>query len=318
MAGPTTTHHSNPLVAVILAVLYAPIALLIALNHYRLATLARRIETWTQPPDWFLQPAARLVLAISPIKCDTRLLRRDCDKVFYVSNHQLLALELPAMYMAIYLHTGKVPRGVLDRIHLKIPLWADYLVFCGAVHGDAASVESAMRKSHPLLVFPGGHLEVYKKRNEPPYPLHWKNRSGFAKLAIRHGYTIVPTSGIGFGNMLHILGEVQDPGVMKYVFHDSREHISVPLCVPVAFETQYIRFGPPIETAALNGRDDDADAVWEIRERTRLAVAEGLEALQRYRKQDHTRSITSGALRRLKALFHGNSRAFALSITAGP
>ncbi|KAJ3156717.1 Transmembrane protein 68 [Geranomyces michiganensis] len=313
-------HHHNyhPLLAGILAILYAPIALCIALNDRRLASLRHRIETWSQPPDWFLQPAARLVLAIWPIKCDTRLLRRDCERVFYVSNHQLLALELPALYMAIYLHTGKVPRGILDRIHLKIPIWADYLVACGAVHGDAASVESAMRKSHPLLVFPGGHLEVYKRRGEPRYPLHWKQRAGFAKLAVRHGYTIIPTSGIGFGNMLRILGEVRDPGLMKYVFRDSRDHITVPICVPVALETQYVRFGAPIETAELKGRDDDTDAVWAVRERTRLAVAEGLEALQRYRKQDRARSITSGALRRLQALYRGNSRAFALQIAASP
>jgi 1-acyl-sn-glycerol-3-phosphate acyltransferase len=53
-----------------------------------------------------------------------------------------------------------------------------------------------MRRGELVTVFPGGGREVNKRKNEQ-YKLVWKNRLGFARLAIQHGYPIVPFASVG-------------------------------------------------------------------------------------------------------------------------
>jgi hypothetical protein len=78
---------------------------------------------------------------------------------------------------------------------MKIPLWKNFCAFLGAILGDKKVCESAMENGCPLLVFPGGAREVMRDGGIPKYTLQWGDRSGFAKMAIKHGYTIIPVSG---------------------------------------------------------------------------------------------------------------------------
>ena len=61
-----------------------------------------------------------------------------------------------------------------------------------------------MRAGESILVFPGGGREVFKHKGEK-YRLIWKERMGFARLAIEHGYPIVPLAAVGAEECYDIL-----------------------------------------------------------------------------------------------------------------
>ncbi|TPX69087.1 hypothetical protein SpCBS45565_g02749 [Spizellomyces sp. 'palustris'] len=288
-----------------------PFYLVVFLEQHRRATLARRAQTWQQPSDFILRPLARLVLTIFPVTAQNEAivaqLTEQNSRILYVENHQLLALELVTTLSTIYLLTGHLPRGIMDRVHLKIPLWADLLTAVGAINGDPASVADAMAKGHNLLVLPGGHHEVYRKKSDRKYSLQWRQRAGFARLAVQHQYTIVPISGIGCEDMLHILTDVAIPdGFMSKVIRDERKGMNLPICLPVSYEMQYFRFGRPIRCDRLNGNWEDVDRIWGIREKARRAVEEGIEKLMAKRRSDGPkRWVASGLVRRFQKLATG-------------
>ncbi len=60
------------------------------------------------------------------------------------------------------------------------------------------------------MVFPGGGREVNKRKNER-YKLVWKNRLGFARLAIQHAYPIVPFASVGAEHGIDIVLDTDSP-----------------------------------------------------------------------------------------------------------
>ena len=49
-----------------------------------------------------------------------------------------------------------------------------------------------------LLVYPGGAREAWKRTTDKPYEILWgDNHVGFVRMAVRHGYTIVPVATVG-------------------------------------------------------------------------------------------------------------------------
>ena len=77
------------------------------------------------------------------------------------------------------------------------------------VRGTRANVRALMRDGQNILVFPGGADEVFKARGQE-YRLMWKERLGFARLAIEFGYPIVPFAAVGAEEMLHVLADQPD------------------------------------------------------------------------------------------------------------
>jgi len=61
-----------------------------------------------------------------------------------------------------------------------------------------------------VLVFPGGGREVARHRGDH-YPLLWRERIGFARLALEFSYTVVPFSMIGVDEMWDVLVDADDP-----------------------------------------------------------------------------------------------------------
>ncbi|KAJ3003206.1 hypothetical protein HKX48_001873, partial [Thoreauomyces humboldtii] len=116
------------------------------LNKLRIARLRRQQTNWVQPPRWFLesvQKATHLVLPVS-VHHHNRSPPPAHGRILYVANHQVAALEAPTLLATVYAETGRLPRGVMDRVHLGIPLWSEFLVFMGAVFGDRDSVAEMM------------------------------------------------------------------------------------------------------------------------------------------------------------------------------
>jgi 1-acyl-sn-glycerol-3-phosphate acyltransferase len=78
------------------------------------------------------------------------------------------------------------------------------------VRGRRENVRALMREGPSVLVFPGGPGEVWKGRGED-YKLIWKERLGFARLAIEFGYPIVPFAAVGAEKMLQVFVDREMP-----------------------------------------------------------------------------------------------------------
>lgn len=218
----------------------------------------------------------------------------------YVGNHTLFAfLDLPFMMSELWQRRRIVLRGLGDHAHYAIPVWRDVLELCGMVRGTRENVRALFAAGEDVLVFPGGGDEVFKGRGQK-YELLWKERLGFAKLAIEAGYPIVPFAAVGAEDMYDVIADSTMPGVAQVSALVERV-LGVPLPpVPLGLgpfprpERLYFHFGPPIDTTRFDGDAGDGRAR-ELRDEVRAAVLGGIDRLQRFREQDPDR----GLLRRL-------------------
>ncbi len=212
----------------------------------------------------------------------------------FVGNHTLFAfLDLPFMMAELWKRRNIKIRGLGDHAHYGIPVWRDILTRAGMVRGTRDNVRDLMGDGQDILVFPGGGDEVFKDRGQQ-YKLLWKERIGFARLAIEHGYPIVPFAAVGAEDMLDIVADGSTPvfgqlsALMKKL-----AGVSLP---PIAFgvgptllpkpERLYFWFGEPIDTARLG--DEDAAA---LRDEVRDAVEGGIDFLFAEREADPQRGL---------------------------
>src|SRR5690606_34893851 len=113
-------------------------------------------------------------------------------------------LDAPLLVERIYRQTRRFPRPLADHMHYAVPVWRDFLHRFGAVDGTRDNCDALMQAGQSVLVFPGGGREVAKRKGEA-YELIWKERLGFVRMAIRHGYSITPFGAVGAEECYSIL-----------------------------------------------------------------------------------------------------------------
>ncbi|KAJ3321479.1 hypothetical protein HDV06_004148 [Boothiomyces sp. JEL0866] len=174
-----------------------------------------------------------------------------------------------------------------------IPIWGHILHLFGAFLGDRAVCEQVMDSGAPLVIFPGGGDEVVRKKSIPKYSLQWKQRKGFAELALKYGYTIFPVSAIGFDDMFYHWFDAKI-GYFAHLVGDKRTDFTCPILVP-NFQLQkiYVTFGNPIETNSLETEWRDKAAVEDLRLQTKVAVENGITYGLNKRKSDPKRYVFS-------------------------
>ena len=236
----------------------------------------------------------------------------------FVGNHTLFGLtDAPLMIEHLLTHYGVMLRGLGDRGHFKVPVWGNLLQRCGMVLGTPATCSALMRSGQSVLVFPGGAREVMRRKGEA-HRLIWKQRAGFARLAIEHGYDIIPFGSVGPDDSYRILLDANDllqPGWRRKLAERTgllsltREGDFVPPIVmglgPTLIpkpQRYYFGFGQRIPTEALQGQHTDADVVWALRERVAEQVRNQIERLRRYREEDRIQNWSR--LRRWLAPFN--------------
>lgn len=221
----------------------------------------------------------------------------------FVGNHTLFGLtDVPLMVEHLYTQYGVVLRSLGDRGHFQIPIWGDVLRRHGMVLGDPKVCSELMQANQHILVFPGGGREVMRRKNES-YSLLWKQRTGFARLAIEHGYDIIPFGSVGPNESYRILldandmlknGKVLSLAKRTGLFKATRDGELIPPLVrgigPTLLprpQRYYFGFGQRISTEHLQGQHNDKEAVWAMRETVATAIREQIERLHRYRQEDH-------------------------------
>lgn len=236
----------------------------------------------------------------------------------FVGNHTLFGLtDAPLMIEHLYTHYGVMLRGLGDRGHFKVPGWGRFLQKHGMVLGTPENCSALMKAGQSILVFPGGGREVMRRKGEA-YRLIWKQRTGFARLAIEHGYDIIPFGSVGPDEAFKILIDAQDmKGSRLWEWFAPRMNLQEmtrggDMLPPVVRgigatmwpkpQRYYFGFGQRITTEHLHGRAGDKDAVWSLREEVAHAVEGQIKRLIDYRAHDRLSNWSS--LRRWLAPLH--------------
>jgi 1-acyl-sn-glycerol-3-phosphate acyltransferase len=212
--------------------------------------------------------------------------------LLFVGNHTLYGiLDVPFLFERLYRDHGILLRSLGDHLHFKVPGWRELLVKFGVVHGNPENCAALMDAGECILVFPGGAREVARRKGEQNC-LVWKNRVGFARMAIRHGCTIVPFSAVGVDDAFEILYDAHDITASRLgpwlELLGMREDLLAP--IPRSFhpERLYFRIAEPIPTAHLEGRDDD-ETCWAIRREVQRSIEAGIDELVAHRAADPER-----------------------------
>jgi 1-acyl-sn-glycerol-3-phosphate acyltransferase len=219
--------------------------------------------------------------------------------VLLAGNHTRYALlDVPFMMSELWTRRRIIIRGLGEHAHYSIPVWRDLLTMGGMVRGTRENVRALMRERQNILVFPGGTGEVFKGRGRD-YQLMWKERLGFARLAIEFGYPIVPFAAVGAEDVLRVLIDRETPGAAQLSLL-MRSLVGVPL-PPISRgigltllprpERLYFWFGEPVDTSRHGGAGDDDAAAREVRDKVKAAVEGGIQTLLSARERDPHRRL---------------------------
>jgi 1-acyl-sn-glycerol-3-phosphate acyltransferase len=158
----------------------------------------------------------RAVTLLEPLSLVVRpklygLDRVPADGSLLVGNHTIYGfLDLPFMMAEIWRRRRLAIRGLGEHAHYAVPLWRDLLATGGRVRGTRDNLRALMRSRQTVLVFPGGSREVNKRKRQQ-YQLLWRERIGFARLALEFDYPIVPFAAVGADDMLDVIIDQNTP-----------------------------------------------------------------------------------------------------------
>jgi 1-acyl-sn-glycerol-3-phosphate acyltransferase len=214
-----------------------------------------------------------------------------------VGNHTLYGVFDLMLMSAELIERGIVVRGLADHALFRIPVSRQLLTACGTVPGTRPNTRELMRRGDLIMVFPGGAREVAKRKGER-YQLIWKNRLGFAVMAIEGRYPIVPFASMGLEHALDIVLDTDNPLMAPARKLTEKLLNAEPLPVvrgigltPIPRpERLYFWFGEPIPTLEYGGVADEQNAR-ELRARTAASIEGGLNFLFAEREKDPERSL---------------------------
>lgn len=264
-----------------------------------------------------LRIAAPLRRLLSPVLLGAEHLPRR-GAALIVGNHTVYGLlDIPLLGLELYEKTGRLVRGLGDHNHFAVPVWRDALHALGGVRGTRENCARLFQRGEAVLVFPGGGREVMKRKGEQ-YALIWKERIGFARLAIEHQVPIVPLASVGVEDMFEIVADANDilrspvgallraVGITRSEWFRGGEIIppvtrgAGPAGLP-RLERQYFLLGPPIDTKRWAGRHEDAEACLALREEVKAAIEREIAQLRAVQAADPERYPLQRLLRRAAA-----------------
>jgi 1-acyl-sn-glycerol-3-phosphate acyltransferase len=218
----------------------------------------------------------------------------------YVGNHTLLGvLDAPVMLAEIARHRGIALRSLGDRAHFKVPGWRDFMKGMGCVEGTRENCTQLMQLGEQILVFPGGGGEVFKRKGEQ-YQLRWKERAGFARMAIENRCPIIPFAAVGGDDFYSIVlgsDEIMATRLGKLLvkFGVREEALGVYRGVGLSMiprpERLYFKFGKPIRTTRYKGDGKTLANSEALRDKLKAVVETMIAELLEKRKRDPRRDL---------------------------
>ncbi|HHG83866.1 MAG TPA: acyltransferase family protein [Bacteroidetes bacterium] len=273
------------------------------------------IKTFTPPPSKIVHD----ILTPFRLYFDPKLYGLENAKpekpAMYVSHHTVYGLT-DGFYLggALYEQKGIFMRALIDNMHTVVPVWRKIVQDLGMVPASREACAELMKAKQHIMVFPGGTREAFKNKDEE-YQLLWKQRTGFAHMAIEHGYDIVPVASIGGEEMYKILvdskeimnspiGALLKRSGISDQYLKGGENIP-PIAKGVGFtglpkpERLYIMLGDHIETGGYAGKEDDQDALFELRGKVETSILGMIDELKAFRRNDTDEEWWRKLLKRL-------------------
>lgn len=222
--------------------------------------------------------------------------------VLFVGNHALLGFwDVSIMWFKLYFDHDIFTYSLGDRAHFKVPMWRAIAGHFGLVEGNRENCTFLMKQQQYTLVFPGGAREAFKNKGEA-YQLKWEDRSGFVKMAMQQGCTIVPFSAVGAEECYNLVMDskeiLQSPIGFALKKIGLRDDLIVPIATGVGItplpkpQRFYYKFAAPIVTTDYQGLEEDQEAVEALKTIVEYEVLRGIEALQAIRAQDPKRHLS--------------------------
>lgn len=250
----------------------------------------------------------------------------------FVGNHTLYGmLDVPLLGYEVYQRKGVYIRGLADRMHYKIPVWREVFKWIGSVVGSRENCSALMQSGAHIMVFPGGSREVAKRKGEA-YQLIWKDRTGFARMAVEHGYRIIPFAAVGAEDCYDILidsNDIMGSGLVKWLkttalggkFIGDGEQIfplsrGLGLSMIPRPERFYYSFGEPIETAPYKGESEDPAVLAEVRDAVKASIETQLTTLLKVQAKDPQRGLVGGLVGAARSLLASAPAMAAMSAMA--
>ncbi len=115
-------------------------------------------------------------------------------------NHGPFPLDAPLLGMTVYDHQGRLPRALTDHLVFRMPGMRELFTAVGAVDGRHETAAALLEAGNLVIVMPGGAPEAFKPSRRA-YELYWRQRTGFARLAIAQQVPVVPAACIGIDEL---------------------------------------------------------------------------------------------------------------------
>ena len=232
-----------------------------------------------------------------PLFLNTQHIERE-QPALYVGNHTVYGVtDAPLLWQ--YLNQNGIDiRALGDKIHFSIPVWRKLLMSQGVVEGTPENCAALMQQGKSVLVFPGGAREVFKHKDEA-YQLIWKQRTGFARMAIEYGYDILPFASLGGDECFDLVfdaGDVQNSKkamqmIQKLGLMEKTRGGEMIPPIPTGIaklpiprpERLYFSFGEAIKTTQYSTSQED---LWAVRTQVAQSIESQLSELKKYREID--------------------------------
>jgi len=203
----------------------------------------------------------------------------------FVMNHTTPGYDIPLFVLGMRIKNNLVIRGLSDNLHFVVPFHKQIVQLGGGIRASHENADKAFQGGQSVLVYPGGGREILKKKTDEKYKLFWKQRKGFARLAIRNKVTIIPVSCLGSEDTLNIIGDVDFTFIAR-AFGDMRAEFSWPIVAPLILPQKvYFHFGKPVSTNAKDGESEE-ETLNRVREETYTRVSSGIQLLKNKQRND--------------------------------
>lgn len=265
-----------------------------------------RVRAWRRVVEGVADGVAPLVDLYNPYVEGLDNLPSD-GRFLLVGNHTQTSPEAFLVPYVVRRAIGMRVRPLTDRrmgAMMPSPV-ADMFAGCGAVIGAPETARELMRHNEPILVFPGGGREIPKFKGEE-YKLRWEGRAGFARLAVEHGYPIVPVGLVGGDDVYRSLSTREgrwgrlSQGLTERLSGSSGMAMPLvrgigPTLIPRP-QRMYLKFGAPIVTTKP-ARVTDETWVGTVKQSTQKALEQSLADLLEVRSDDPYRGVNPRAWR---------------------
>lgn len=194
-----------------------------------------------------------------------------------VGNHAYLGLDSIALSACLLSEANLLPRFLAEKNLYRIPGLSPVLHTVGAIPGVAEDAIELLKANQVVAVYPGGINDSFKLTTDA-YSLQWKDRKGFARVAMRAQKPIIPIAATGVDELYQI--DKREPFLGRLFGGSEKYDIPLPSSlrpkrIPLDF---YVL--PPIQTEGDPDRPEDVE---RVRSETEQALRSVLEPYRKSR-----------------------------------